>query len=223
MIGGMDEDSNTRKYLSSSIPYYQDDQTWCVATAKPEELWRNIFNLFSTLVWSLIILVVCLMAIMLYFFIKLDKKTENFMWMLLASLSVTMGISTTYDPKNTNTRIIFFIFLFYGLLFSTAFNSFLVGVLTNPRQKEQISDLPQAVASNLEFNGGTVTLEHIDAVDEVNKYGNRNAERLLRIEMNHRSLQKRETLFIFAITLMNVSCNSGSMITWPLRPVENMP
>lgn len=163
----MDEDSNTRKYHSSSIPYYQDDQTWCVAKAKPRELWKNIFNLFSTLVWSLIILVVCLMALMMYFFIKLDQKSENYVWMLLASLSVTLGLSTTYDPKNPNIRLIFFIFLFYGLLFSTAFNSFLVGVLTNPRQKEQISNLHQAVSSNLQFHGGTVTLEHFDAKDEV--------------------------------------------------------
>lgn len=169
MIGGIDEDSNTRKYLSSSIPYYQDDQTWCVANAKPEELWRNIFNLFTTFVWCLIILVVYLMALLLYYFIKLDNKSENFMWTLLASLSVTMGLATTYDPKNPTIRIIFFIFLFYGLLFSTAFHSFLVGVLTNPRQKEQVSDLQQAVASNLQFNGGTVTLEHFDAKDEVSK------------------------------------------------------
>lgn len=167
MIGGMDEDSNTRKYLSSSIPYYQDDQTWCVANAKPEELWRNIFNLFSTTIWGLIILVVFLMASMLYYFIKMDHKSENFMWMLLASLSVTMGLTTIYDPKHPNARMIFLIFLFYGLLFSTLFNSFLVGVLTNPRQKEQISNLQQAVASNLEFNGGTVTLEHFDAKDDV--------------------------------------------------------
>lgn len=167
MIGGMDEDSNTRKLLSSSIPYYQDDQTWCVAKAKPEDLWRNIFNLFSTLVWCLILLVVCLMAFMLYFFIKLDKKSENFVWMLLASFSITMGLATTYGPINTNSRVIFFIFLFYGLLFSTAFHSFLVGVLTNPRQKEQIRNLNQAVSLNLQFNGGTVTLEHFDGKDEV--------------------------------------------------------
>lgn len=80
-----------------------------------------------------------------------------------------MGLATTYNPKNTNIRIIFFIFLFYGLLFSTAFHSFLVGVLTNPRQKEQVSNLHQAVASNLQFNGGTVALEHFDAKDEVKK------------------------------------------------------
>lgn len=163
----MDEDSNTRKFLSSSIPYYQDDQTWCVANAKPEELWRNIFNLFSTMIWGLIILIVFLMASMLYFFIKIDDRSENFMWMLLASLSVTMGLTTVYDPKSTNVRLIFFIFLFYGLLFSSLFNSFLVGVLTNPRQKEQISNLYQAAEANLEFNGGTVTLEHFDAKDEV--------------------------------------------------------
>ncbi len=169
MIGGMDEDSNTRKYLSSSIPYYQDDQTWCVSNAKPEELWRNIFNLFSNLVWGTIIIIVFLMATMLYFFIKMDNKSESFMWMLLASLSVTMGLTTVYDPRNTKARMIFFIFLFYGLLFSTLFNSFLVGVLTNPRQKEQISNLYQAVSSDLQFNGGTVALEHFDAKDEVNR------------------------------------------------------
>lgn len=167
MIGGMDEDANTRKFLSSSIPYYQDDQTWCVANAKPQELWRNIFNLFSAMIWGLIILIVFLMASMLYFFIKLDDRSENFMWMVMASLSVTMGLTSVYDPRSTNARMIFFIFLFYGLLFSSLFNSFLVGVLTNPRQKTQISNLYQAVEANLRFEGGTVALEHFTTKDEV--------------------------------------------------------
>lgn len=167
MIGGMDEDATTRKHLSSSIPYYQDDQTWCVSVAKPEELWKNILTLFPILIWLVIISIIEIIAIILYIIIQFDNKYENYYWSLLASLSLTLGLSTIYHPNNSHVRFMFFFFLFYGLIFSSAFHSFLVNVLSHPRQKIQIDSVEKAIVSQFKFNGGSITLSHYDGDDEV--------------------------------------------------------
>lgn len=167
MIGGMDEDANTRHFLSSSIPYYQDDQTWCVAVAKPEELWKNIFKLFPLLIWLFIIGIIEMIAIVLYIIIQFDNKRENCYWSLLASISLTLGLSTVYQPINSHVRFMFFFFLFYGLIFSSAFHSFLVNILSHPRYKNQIETIKEAIDAKFEFTGGSVTLEHYNGDDEV--------------------------------------------------------
>lgn len=166
----MDEDSNTRRLLSSTIPYYQDDQTWCVAVAKPQDLWKSIFNLFSFNEWMCIIGINYMFAAILYVIVKIDNRKENFHWTLLASLSITMGLSTVYDPRKINIRFMFCILLFYGLVFSSAFHSFLVNVLTNPRQKPQVDNLGIAIDNRFLYAGGTVPLAHYQGSDEVCNY-----------------------------------------------------
>lgn len=166
MIGGMDEDSNTRRLLTSSIPYYQDDETWCVAVAKPEELWKGIFQLFDLIEWTGIIGIICLFAVILYIIAGIDDRNENMHWTLLASLSLTIGLATAYEPKKSNVRFMFFFFLFYGLIFSSFFHSFLVNVLSNPMRKPQVANAPMAIQQRYRFAGGTLAATHIDGGDE---------------------------------------------------------
>lgn len=168
LIGGMDEDSFTRKQLSSSIPYYQDDQTWCVAVAKADELWRSFFHLFSLKEWALVVAMVLLIAVILYVVSRIDGRNESMSWMLLSSLSICLGLSTVFEPQRTTVRFMFVSFLFYGLIFSSAFHSFLVAVLTNPRDKEQINSVESAVAHGFQFGGGLLPLSHYaDGRDEL--------------------------------------------------------
>lgn len=48
MIGGLFENNISRKLVSSSIPYYQDDITWVVATAGLAPKWLNVFIIFNS-------------------------------------------------------------------------------------------------------------------------------------------------------------------------------
>lgn len=163
----MDEDAYTRKELSSTIPYYQDDQTWCVAVAKPELLWKSFFKLFSPIEWLVIAIMIYMIAVVLYVISRIDGRRENIHWSLLASLSITMGLATVYEPRKANVRFMFLSFLFYGLIFSSAFHSFLVNVLTNPIQKEQVDNLAASVANGFRYAGGTVALSHYEGSDRV--------------------------------------------------------
>lgn len=167
LIGGMDEDAYTRKQLSSTIPYYQDDQTWCVAVAKPELLWKSFFKLFSPIEWLVIVSIIYMIALILYIISRIDGRHENIYWSLLSSLSITLGLATIYEPRKINVRFMFFVFLFYGLIFNSAFHSFLVNVLTNPIQKEQVDNLVTAVTNEFRYAGGSVALAHYEGNDHV--------------------------------------------------------
>lgn len=48
MVGGMYENPISRKLVSSSIPYYQDDITWCVSKAGLAPTWLNVFIIFNS-------------------------------------------------------------------------------------------------------------------------------------------------------------------------------
>lgn len=163
----MDEDAYTRKQLSSTIPYYQDDQTWCVAVAKPELLWKSFFKLFTPIEWLVIVLMIYMFAVILYVISRIDGRHENIHWSLLSSLSITMGLATVYEPRKISVRFMFLCFLFYGLIFSSTFHSFLVNVLTNPIQKEQVDDLATSAANEFRYAGGTVALAHYEGNDHV--------------------------------------------------------
>jgi hypothetical protein len=47
-VGGLYENPISRKLVSSSIPYYQDDITWCVAKAGLAPTWLNVFIIFNS-------------------------------------------------------------------------------------------------------------------------------------------------------------------------------
>jgi hypothetical protein len=46
-VGGLYENPISRRLVSSSIPYYQDDITWCVAKAGLAPSWLNVFIIFN--------------------------------------------------------------------------------------------------------------------------------------------------------------------------------
>lgn len=48
LVGGLFENPFSRKLVSSSIPYFQDDITWCVAKAGLAPSWLNVFIIFNS-------------------------------------------------------------------------------------------------------------------------------------------------------------------------------
>lgn len=49
MVGGLYENKISRSLVWSSIPYYQDDITWCLAKAGLAPTWLNVFIIFNSL------------------------------------------------------------------------------------------------------------------------------------------------------------------------------
>lgn len=168
MIGGLDENPITRKNLSSSIPYYQDDLTWCVGKAELASLWLNVFAIFSLATWISAIALIFLIAYILYIFSQFEGiQSKNMSWSILIALSMCLNTPGQFHPKWLFLRLYFVAVFIYGMHFNAAYQSFLISVLTRPRFNPQVNTLTSAIRENFELLGGINILTHYTGNDEV--------------------------------------------------------
>ncbi|XP_058837724.1 uncharacterized protein LOC131693691 [Topomyia yanbarensis] len=171
MIGGLYENPISRKLLSSSIPYYQDELTWCVPTARHAPKWLNVFIIFNVWIWLVAILIVFVGAAVIYCFNHIEQKyPENYTWMALQSLALSLSVYAHYWPSKFSTRCFLIGYMIYGLHWNAAYHSFLISVLTRPRFETQISSVDAAIADGFQFTGAENSLVHFDKPDATSKY-----------------------------------------------------
>ncbi|GAB0100425.1 ionotropic receptor 87a [Sergentomyia squamirostris] len=171
MIGGLSENAISRKLLSSSIPYFQDDITFCVGKAPLAPNWMNVFAIFTIWIWLLTITLLYISAYLLRALSLTDKaETGNMVWALLQSLALTLSTYAQYNPRRFFIRLYLICFMIYGLHFNTAYHSFLITVLTRPRYQIQVSSLPMAVADEYHFSGSENSLNYFNKDDAQSTY-----------------------------------------------------
>lgn len=150
----MDNDARVQKILWVSIPYIQDDQTWCVATARPQDLWKNIFSIYTIGTWVTLIAAIFFNAFLVYLLIRVESKNESYVWTLLIGMASALGQYATYEPQRISVRVMMVFLFMYGIVMSSSFNSFLIGILTRPRYKQQVDSLYLAIKHDFKFSGG---------------------------------------------------------------------
>lgn len=167
MIGGLGETELTRKKLSSSIPYYTDDLTWCIAKAGLAPTWLNVFKIFDVSTWIVIAVMLLLTTIVLHKFKKSDRNHENLGWSFLITLSMTISNPGHYQPNKFFIKIFFMTLAIYGMNFGAAYHSILISVLTSPRYDKQISSLNEILNNNFKISGGHHILTYFKENNEV--------------------------------------------------------
>lgn len=163
----MDNDARVQKLLWVSIPYIQDDQTWCVATARPQDLWQNIFSIYTVGTWLTLVAVIFFNAFIIYLLIRVENKNESYVWTLLIGMASALGQYASYEPQRISIRVMMIFLFMYGIVMSSSFNSFLIGILTRPRFKLQVDSLSLAIKYDFKFVGGELALSHYLGNDAV--------------------------------------------------------
>lgn len=166
LIGGMDEDQQVQKMVWFSRAYMQDDMTWCVATARPQNLWSNIFQIYSPLAWSAIAAVMFLVALIVHHILRTENRCKNFMWAFMVSIAAILGQSLSYKPSRLSIRVMMIFLFTYGMIISTSFSALLISFLTQPRLKQQIYGLYEAIEAGFKFAGGNNAFSHLGDPDD---------------------------------------------------------
>lgn len=163
----MDNDARVQKLLWVTIPYIQDDQTWCVATARPQDLWKNIFSIYTIGTWLSLVGAIFFNAFIIYLLIRVENKNESYVWTLMIGMASALGQYATYEPHRISIRVMMIFLFMYGIVMSSSFNSFLIGILTRPRFKLQVDSLSLAMKYDFKFMGGELALSHYLGNDRV--------------------------------------------------------
>lgn len=162
MVGGFHENTVSRQVLSSSVPYYQDDLTWCVAPAGLASNITNVFGIFNLLTWFVTIFGIILTGLCILAYSRMEEKqnSENVTWSIMMALSFTLSQSSHFFPNRLTVKLFLLVVIFYGMHFNVAYHSFLITVLTRPRYESQIATTDTAVQAGLAFSGNEDTFEY---------------------------------------------------------------
>ncbi|ALC46216.1 Ir87a [Drosophila busckii] len=176
IVGGIDEDPSISQFVSSSIPYHQDDLTWCVAKAKYKNNFFNFLASFHVNSWLLLLLFIlsCSLAVLAAQHVSGVhlKNLQNYLAICLRMLGIlltqSLNISTSSLPRTM--RLLFGLAFFTAFIFSNTYQSFLISTLTTPTRQAQISHLQQIYSNRMTIMVNSANVRHLNKQGEIFKY-----------------------------------------------------
>lgn len=127
------------------------------------------FFILVTTWCGLIITLFVTSGFLLYFIRNEGIYRENFAWTLLINMAIQTGQYGHYFPVKGAIKIFLGTMFVFGLHINTAYHSFLINVLTNPRYDDQIDSVEVAIDVGLIFEVGENTVDFFKKEDSVRK------------------------------------------------------
>lgn len=107
-------------------------------------------------------------SVCLYYFVRREGKyQESYVWSFLMIVLLGSGQYAHYWPTRGTVRLYLAALFFFGLHINTAYHSFLINVLTNPRFDEQINTVEKGIDAGISFQIAESTVEFFEKADSV--------------------------------------------------------
>ncbi|XP_047022287.1 uncharacterized protein LOC124631752 [Helicoverpa zea] len=156
LLGGIFPDFDVHEDFETSVTYLADAYTWVVPRAHKSAAWVALVIIFKSLVWYSVIAGFFLCGITWKIIAELSGDSDynrSFRHCFLNTWITVLGFVSYLHPVKESLRV-FFVFLnIYCMLFSTAYQTKLFEVLTNPSHEYQIQTVEELVESGLKFGG----------------------------------------------------------------------
>lgn len=143
--------------LDGTWTHYTGAFTWFVPNEKDVPRWQSLIRIFNPSFWLLVSLVYVLGSFTFWALAstqRSDRETASFRNIILIfmnSLSMLLSESVNKKPIRTQSQIFFLLWSFYCLQINNAYQSSLIGFLTNPGHLPRINDLDGLLESGIEL------------------------------------------------------------------------
>ncbi|KAJ9584515.1 hypothetical protein L9F63_021125 [Diploptera punctata] len=151
--------------------HYKDAITCFVPREREVPRWESIFKVFVPIIWTFLVL--SYVTTSLTFWLignccrehrKEHKSYTGIVGILMNSLSILLSVSVFVKPRSAIGQIFFITWVMFCLVISSAYQSFLIGYLTNPGYLPSIQNLNDLVDSGINFG---VTKGSVDILKDI--------------------------------------------------------
>ncbi|XP_022221927.2 uncharacterized protein LOC111073756 [Drosophila obscura] len=174
IVGGIDEDPSISQFVSSSIPYHQDDLTWCVARAKRKHGFFNFVATFNADAGFLLLLFIVTCSFVVLMAQRVTgfrlRNLNNYFAICLRMLGILLTQAMPAHPLPLVLRLLFALAFLMGFFFSNTYQSFLISTLTTPRSSHQIQSLEEIYSHRMTIMGSSENVRHLNKDGEIFKY-----------------------------------------------------
>ncbi|XP_043656921.1 uncharacterized protein LOC122622508 [Drosophila teissieri] len=174
LIGGIDEDPSISQFVSSSIPYHQDELTWCVARAKRRHGFFNFVATFNADAGFLIGIFVVTCSLVVWLAQRVSdfklRSLNGYFPICLRVLGILLNQAIPAQDFPFTLRQLFALSFLMGFFFSNTYQSFLISTLTTPRSSYQIHTLQEIYSNRMTVMGTSEHVRHLNKDGEIFKY-----------------------------------------------------
>ncbi|KAH8385699.1 hypothetical protein KR200_010196 [Drosophila serrata] len=174
IVGGIDEDPSISQFVSSSIPYHQDELTWCVAKAKRRNGFFNFVATFNADAGFLIGLFVITCSLVVLVAQRVSgfrlRNLSGYFPICLRVLGILLNQAIPLQDFPLALRQLFALSFLMGFIFSNTYQSFLISTLTTPRSSHQIKTLEEIYSNRMIVMGTSENVRHLNKDGEIFKY-----------------------------------------------------
>lgn len=158
LIGGFTRLHRLSRSISATDSlYFPDYATWCVKAVPKTPNWKNIFFIFSTWLWVAVVIAFIAVTLSVYAYVRATGGKKDAFSAIMCAIKISIGFMPGLSPRTFLGKSIFLLFLMYGLIVSTLFQSATVSSMTSQYHKGVISSLAEAVKNDFEFAGSSVS------------------------------------------------------------------
>ncbi|EDX13067.1 GD18908 [Drosophila simulans] len=174
IVGGIDEDPSISQFVSSSIPYHQDELTWCVARAKRRHGFFNFVATFNADAGFLIGIFVVTCSLVVWLAQRVSgfqlRNLNGYFPTCLRVLGILLNQAIPAQDFPITLRQLFALSFLMGFFFSNTYQSFLISTLTTPRSSYQIHTLQEIYSNKMTVMGTSEHVRHLNKDGEIFKY-----------------------------------------------------
>lgn len=154
-FGSYGPTAERRMYCDYSASHTYESLSWCVPKAQLAPRWRNLLDTFQYSTWLSIIGAYLIVSSITWIFCYTTPKDTTSYVMLKNCFknlfSIFIAISAAETPKKGAGRIVFFVWIVFGLHFVAAYQAKLISVLLHPSYEKQMNTLDEILNSEMDW------------------------------------------------------------------------
>lgn len=155
--------------FESTDPHFKDALVWHVRRPNQVPHWKGLYRIFEKETWVVIIVLSIAVALLLWRMSCLSEETsyETLVKSLTHVWAVVLGVSLPEQPRASQTRLLYLIWVIYCLHINAVYLSFLTSFLINPEFEKQVRTVDELVRSKLDFGYHSGFDRYFDSTDKI--------------------------------------------------------
>lgn len=218
IIGGLTRDqANSSQFIPTAV-YFQGDITLCVKRAQPFPQWTNVFfKIKDFQTWAAGLTLFIWGIVLLYIMTMFEPKPMDAWKTIVFSIQTMLGVPSTFKPKGSIIRVLYFATLYVQLLVVTLYNAYFISFITRRIGGKQISTIDEVIQKNLRVHSDRRTIDLLNEYGIGSRFGDLNScenmdSCLNRLQYNENMAVVVSRIFFDTSNHSNVYCFDRSQV-----------
>lgn len=159
IVGGIYQGDVHFRNFEASIPYKQDDMTWCVSHAKPIPRWQNLLYIANLSTVAIVVVLIMIVVWVVYLLHAFEDVPPDWFFCAFLSLQTITTFPTMFRSKRFRTKMLFGLMLLIAYWTTQLFSVHIILILGVVRYEIQIDTVDGIIEENFHLAGNPSVID----------------------------------------------------------------